>query len=232
MKTMLILAILLVSGNSHASFNRFWVGDKKKEVKTADFLNGLNKTFFKDTIVVGSGRGLLSYQPYVTSMDNDVPDELALVSYESEEKYKAIRSTPEGERYSALHWDYFQKDTSKSTVTEAFKGDLEEGKAYELNSAFTQWQKGYTTVVIYAHTPDMDLKNLAREFSDLKLKKEINNSALLITKKWIFEYRSVKSFNTPFKKLPLKIRELKVLPSSELRQDLSVGFREGINFRF
>lgn len=233
MKTIITILLFALATNTYASFNRFWVGQKKKDVSTPVFLNGLNKIFFKNTINVAQGRGLLSYQPYIAQMKSNVPDELALVVYESEEKYKAIRSTPEGENYSALHWDFFEKETSKSTVSSPFKGELVEGSAYELKSSFKDWQTVSTIVVIYSRAADLDLASLAKAFEGLKGNGEIENSLLLITKEWIIEYRMMKNSKSKFVKLPLKVLEMNLLQSASLDTlKRSVGFGEGVNFKF
>lgn len=229
----LLFFIITTTSNSYASFNRLWVGFKKKEVTTASFLNGLNKTFFKDTIEVGKGRGLISYQPYVTNMNSDIPDELALVIYESEEKYRQIRATPEGEKYSALHWDYFEKDISKSTVAQPFTGTLVEGQASELNSSFVDWQKGFTYVAIYSRDQRTNIAELTQAFNRLKENKDINNSILLITSKWIIEYRSLKKSTSIYEKMPLKILEQRLLSNESLSSmKEAVGFGQGLNFQF
>lgn len=233
MKATIAIFLFLLVNNSHASFNRFWVGSKKKDVTTPAFLNGLNKIFFKDTINVGKGRGLLSYQPYITEMKNNVPDELALVIYESEEKYKAIRSTPEGQKYSDLHWGFFDKESSKSTVSQPFTGELHEGYSYELNPVFKEWQTTNTTVVIYSRVTDTDLIGLAKKFGELKNNVSIENSLLLITKEWIIEYRMQKNDKSKFTKLPLRVIEMTHLQSHSIDSlKDSIGFGEGVNFKF
>lgn len=230
MKTLILSAFMIFSMTAEASFNRLWVGMKKKDVTAAQFLNGLNQTFFRDTIVVGQGRGLLSYQPYITKMEAHVPDELALVVYESEEKYRAIRSTPEGERYSTAHWDFFEKDTSKSTVSVPFAGELAMGSAYELYPDYN-WMRGKTIVSIYETEKNLDLKKLAEKFADRKKEPGVKNSILLVTEKWLIEYTSFGATNLRFKNLAHKL-ERSELPLKKL-QELNglVGPGQGVNFQ-
>ncbi len=231
MKTIIISALLALNSiTAEASFNRLWVGMKKKDVTAAQFLNGLNQTFFRDTIVVGKGRGLLSYQPYITRMEAHVPDELALVVYESEEKYRTIRSTPEGERYSAAHWNFFEKDVSKSTVSVQFAGVLTIGAAYELKPDYN-WEEGNTLVTIYETGNNPDLKKLASLFGNRINEPGIKNSILLVTEKWLIEYASFGKESVAFKDLGKKL-ERAFLPQKKL-QDLKgpVGSGEGVNFQ-
>ncbi len=233
MKKIIVIALIISTTTSYASYGRLWVGHKKKDISAATFLNGLNQIFFRDTIEVGKGRGLTSYQPYITKMDNDVPDELALVIYESEAKYRQIRSTPEGERYSALHWKYFEKDISKSTVSIPFEGKMVEGQALELRPDFQNWQQGYTHVAIY-ESPAVDkLEHLAVYIQNLRKNKDVYNSIILVTHKWVIEYRSLKARNAIYSKLPLKILEQHQLIHSTLGSlEKSVGLGEGVNFNF
>lgn len=232
MKTTLALLFILHTNITYASFNRFWVGYKKDSVTTVDFLNGLNSTFFKETINLSKDRGLVSYQPYVTQMKYNVPDELALVIYESEEQYKSIRSTPEGQKYSDLHWDYFAKENSKSTVTKIFTKDLVEGFAYELHPNFKDWQSSTTYVAIYKIPSSKSLSQLSAHFLKLNNDTNIGNSYLLIMKDWIIEYRLQKDGLKNYSPLPLEIIELKQLQSHSLETVKTVGFGEGVNFKF
>ncbi len=166
-------------------------------------------------------------------MNNDVPDELALVIYESEEKYRQIRATPEGERYSALHWDFFEKEISKSTVSVPFNGKLTQGQAAELRPAFQDWQQGYTHVAIYEAPSSDQLLNLAASFQKLSESRAVNNAIILVTQKWVFEYRSLKNRSAIYSKLPLKILEHHQLKHSTLESmERSVGTGEGVNFNF
>lgn len=162
---------------------------------------------------------------------SDLPDEIALVIYESEEKYRAIRNTPEGEKYSAAHWDFFEKDLSKSSVTVPFEGKFEMNGAYELHPSADTWQKGHTIVSIY-ELSTKDLGTLARKFKERKKVKGIRNAIVLISGELVIEYVSVK--NLGLKPEPLgKILERHLLPSTRLENlRKPVGSEEGVNFLF
>ncbi len=232
MKYLLLTIIFAAySGISEAKFNRVWVGFKKKEITAAHFLNGLNATFFRDTINVGKGRGLESYQPYITNMSNGLPDELALVVYESEEKYRAIRSTPEGERYSAAHWDFFVKEESKSTVSVPFTGTLTVNGAFELKPEAGSWQDGETIVLIYRNKNEA-LSALATKFAGRKNEAGVRNSILLINDSVLIEYVSLTKADVKIRSLG-EIIERKHLPRKQLSEiKIPVGLSEGVNFRF
>lgn len=232
MKFFILFSLVLFPLVSEASFNRLWVGFKKSEVTTTAFLNGLNQSFFKETIEVGGGKGLLAYQPFVTSMAHDLPDEIALVTYASEEAYKAIRSTPAGAAYGERHWDYFDKTTSKSTVSVPYQGELVEASAYELYPSFVDWSKWTTVVTIYQRTSKTDLKQIAGSWESLRKASHVLDSVIFIGKNSIIEYRSVKKATLNENKLPLKVLESRVLASHTLETKPTVGFSDGINFLF
>ncbi|WP_413290919.1 hypothetical protein [Bdellovibrio sp. HCB337] len=229
MKSLIFISLLLASSSALASHNRFWIGYKKESLATDKFLNGLN-VFFKETVTLGAGKGLVSYQPYITQMKGDTPDEIALVTYENEEKYKAIRGTPEGKQYGERHWDFFEKEKSKSTVPTLFAGTLSNNGAYELSSDFSEWQGNVTYVVLYKNQTS-DLATLAQEFESLKKSKDLNNSIILITDKFVYEYRSMKK-KSKITPLALPVVEMKRLPGFEIGNFPVTGFGEGINFRF
>ena len=82
-------------------YHRFWRGTKLSSMSSQEFEDGLNETFISRTIQTGSGHGLIAYQPVLVGSDLDtpttLPDEIALVSYQDQASYNALRSTPEGQ---------------------------------------------------------------------------------------------------------------------------------------
>ncbi len=226
MKLRILSALVLsLSFHAEASFNRFWIGYKLDTVTTPDFLNGLNQKLLPNLITLAAGKGLSSYSPYVSQMNGkDLPDEIALITYESEETYKKIRATAPGIAYGDLHWELFRKDISKSTVPVQFEENLEVDKAYELDATFEGWKNGTTYLTIYQNSGD--LKALAKSFADLKKDKSVKNSIVLVTTKYIYEYRSLKE---GFHPLPLKVVSSKKLKNAAVQ---TIGFHEGLNVQF
>jgi hypothetical protein len=230
MKTMIgTIALALTLNTAEASFNRFWIGYKLDSVPTAQFMNGLNQKLLPNLIKLAAGKGLVSYAPFVTEMnEKTLPAEIALITYQNEEIYKSVRSTPEGQAYSDLHWDLFDKATSKSTVPVQFQGKLEEGNAYELNAKFEGWQKGETYLTIYKR--EKDLTRFTEAFAEMKGRASINNSIVLVTPEYIFEYRSMKNAKDAFWLLPLKMVSNKHLKKAAIGKP--IGFNEGVNAQF
>ena len=147
-----------------APFYRFWRGYKKAELSKEDFQKAIAKTFVSATVEYGAGKSLIAYIPAIPQQIEDsanilIPDEVALVVYDSKENYEALRATPMGKAYGDLHWNYFVRapqdpalpvpaNASKSAVPEAFTENtiLENGKAYDLLQSTPQWQKGLVKV--------------------------------------------------------------------------------------
>lgn len=222
------LAFALVLGKAEASFNRFWIGYKLDSISEESFLAKLNSSLVPDLIKLAGRNELSSYSPYVTPKNRgDLPHEIALITYKSEEGYRKIRSTPPGIAYSDLHWELFKKDVSKSTVPVQFDGILETGEAYELDAKYEGWKSGHTYLTIYKRG-NADLRKLADEFSKLKTVKGLKNSILLLTDKYIYEYRSLNP-DYGFKPLSLKVVTTQKLKKSKIEE---IGPNEGLNVQF
>lgn len=130
---------------------RFWRGYKQSTVDSATFAAKLNSILIPELGIVGVGRGLQAYLPALLPKAKPafLPDEVALISYASEESYEAIRSTPRGAGYGPLHFapGLFAKETadglkSGSTLTEPWTGSVAIGKAYAVGQNEVNWQLG------------------------------------------------------------------------------------------
>lgn len=229
MKTKLLTALALtLSVQAHASFNRFWIGYKLENITEEKFMDNLNKRLLPDLIKLAAGKGLNSYSPYVTPKNNgDLPDEIALITYDSEEIYRSLRSTAPGVAYTDLHWELFKKDVSKSTVPVQFEGTLEVDKAYELDAKYEGWKKGTTYLTIYRRGAE-DLSMVAQEFAKLKNTKGLKNSIILVTEKYIYEYRSMNP-DYGFKPLSLKVVNTSKMKKASVE---AIGYNQGLNVQF
>lgn len=222
------LTLALTLSNAEASFNRFWIGYKLDSISNEAFLSKLNSSLVPDLIKLAGQNELSSYSPYVTPKDReDLPHEIALITYKSEEGYRKIRSTKPGIAYSDLHWELFKKDVSKSTVPVPFDGILEIGQAYELDASYEGWKSGHTHLTIYRRG-NADLRKLADEFSKLRTVKGLKNSILLLTEKYIYEYRSLNP-DYGFKPLSLKVVTTQKLKKARVE---NIGPNEGLNLQF
>jgi len=155
MKPTLFVITFLLSQVLHAApYYRFWRGDKLPALTLLDFQIGLNDLFIPKTVEQGKGKGLRSYQPVLLSdsKPKGLPDEIALVAYASKAAYLKLRNSPEGQAYGRLHWDYFDKNNSKSLVPDRYRGELQTNHAYDVLNSAAEWQKGISHVRI--HTRD------------------------------------------------------------------------------
>jgi len=192
-----LFVALTVSTYAHAEFYyRFWQGWKLDSIPYAGFRKALNDNLIPATVKVGAGRGLFSYLPVLpplpenrpASLRKRLPDEIALVVYDSEANYRSIRNTPEGEAYGVLHWDYFDKNKgSKSTLPEKFKGKLESSHAYDVLESSEHWQKGYAVYVISACKQDASpyINQMKREF----VKRGLSSYLVLAEEHYVIEYQ-------------------------------------------
>jgi hypothetical protein len=222
------LAFTLMLGNAEASFNRFWIGYKLDSISEEAFLTKLNSSLVPDLIKLAGKKELSSYAPYVTPKNRgDLPHEIALITYKSEEDYRKLRSTKPGIAYGDLHWELFKKEVSKSTVPVQFDGILEIGQAYELDAKYEGWKWGHTYLTIYKRG-NADLRKLADEFAGLKTVKGLKNSILLLTDKYIYEYRSLNP-DYGFKPLSLKVVTTQKMKRARVEE---IGPNEGLNVQF
>lgn len=159
MKNILVALLFLGAFTAEATpYYRFWRGFKKPELTTKDFNKAIEDVFVEATIENGSGKGLVAYIPGLPNKVDGVtlPDEVALIVYESKEKYDALKATSMGKAYTNLHWDYFTRapqvegdpvpeNISKSAVPVPLTSEvsqLENGVAYDLFNSDADWKSG------------------------------------------------------------------------------------------
>ena len=145
--------LILSSTAQAAMYGRFWRGTKKETkngLKYSDksFIEDLNKVFLKATVDTGSGKGLVSYIPALPK-DGIFPDEIALVLYSSEKAYRDLRETEKGQAYQTLHFDYFEKEKSKSLAPEPYVGKIEAEHAYDFFGSDAAWNAATGTAYLY-----------------------------------------------------------------------------------
>jgi len=205
MRNLVILAALFASvpsARADAPYYRFWRGWKLPALSDARFLEGLNDVFVGATVEVGKCRGLVSYQPALPPSPADrgeegayLPDEIALVAYRSEGAYRAIRATPEGERYSNLHWDYFDRDKSRSLVPGPFTGTAALDRAYDLRQSGADWQRGFSVLRIWTRKPGVDDERYLEHASQYLVRLQrgyprdlLLSTLALLTDRYLIEY--------------------------------------------
>lgn len=205
MKFIIIVSTLLMSIMAHANYFRLWRGEPKKEISYAQFQDGLNSIFVPATEnLKHSIARLKSYHPFLLneamSKSEEIPTEIALVEYESENSYKSFRTSPEGVRYGNLHWDYFNKEKSKSLVPVAFIGqEIEFESAYSFTRSSTlSFASAYTFIQIIKRTEsfsDYEWKECIRGHLDFISYQNVVSVIFLATKDYYVEYTLWNSVN-------------------------------------
>lgn len=173
------LFVSLLTSYAFADFPmiRFWRGYAQDTATREGFLRLVNDKLIPETIEVGSRqaedeRGLLFYSPFMPSWDTAkrfrLPEEMAILVYQSPEHYERIRQTERGKLYGPLHFieGLFAKEprqdgkASGSLVAKPFSKvevAVQEGKMEVLPAAYfvgkipMDWQRGFGLVRILAH---------------------------------------------------------------------------------
>jgi len=132
---------------------RVWRGYSVEGPPRNTFREKLRTTFIPGTPQFQSPLGLTAYLPAVlpTDVPNGVPDEIALVFYESQQDYNGAKDTIAGRAYADLHSTVFSfapPRRSTSAWPEIFSGALEREKPYFLFDKNVDWQLGHVNVLV------------------------------------------------------------------------------------
>lgn len=184
MKSLLLVAMIWGSNVSaqtidSANYFRVWQGFQRSELTPSEFHASV-ADFMKLTVDLYKGRALNNYIIIIPPAikPSYIPDELALVALSSKDSYDQIRATPEGQAYSAKHWDVFDKNTSKSAplidFTSANPSELIHQTAYDMIGRPNNWATGYSTVFIGTKKAGMTSESfLSRLQAHVKLAKSV-----------------------------------------------------------
>jgi hypothetical protein len=143
-----ILFVLGMSQAQAAPFYRVWRGYQRADLTRAQVDEAVRSRLGPMTPAVGAGKGLVGYVPAIPEQAPGAADEVALVVYESEQAYRGIRSTPQGQAYGDLHWEMFDRKRSSSLVPEIYFEQVQIGKAYDLWGSNPDWQRGAVRVTL------------------------------------------------------------------------------------
>ncbi|MGE0634182.1 MAG: hypothetical protein AB7O96_17335 [Pseudobdellovibrionaceae bacterium] len=124
MKYSVLLLAFLFFTNAHAveaNYYRFWQGFKKNNLTEGQFVDAI-PDFMKKGVDLYSGNGISDYLVLMPPSEKPsfVPDEFALLAFDSKESYDKVRATPEGKQYGEDHWQIFERSTSKSAEMRTF----------------------------------------------------------------------------------------------------------------
>ena len=121
-----------------------------------DFLAALGNIFIPATAELQRLYGLTAYLPTVMPLDkpDGVPDEIALVFYESQQSYNDTKLTVLGRAYAALHATVFALPQSESGFPSLLQHTLQFDQPYHLFKERADWQMGFTQVFVGARRDD------------------------------------------------------------------------------
>ena len=129
---------------------RVWLGFRRADLKRREFVASL-KTFLAGTVYMQRPLGLAAYLPAVLPGDKpeQVPDEVALVAYDSKPRYRASMSTLRGKFYAESHGAIFDMARSMAGFPTRLDKKLIIGHSYYMFGNRTNWQDGTNTLTVY-----------------------------------------------------------------------------------
>jgi hypothetical protein len=125
---------------------------KSRPMKRSEFIQKLGTVFMPMTVQMQRLFGLTAYLPAILpeTKSEGMPDEIALVFYQTQGAYHEAKRCVGGRSYSDLHQLVFDMKASKSTFPELFTGEVQPDKAYHLFPKSVDWQIG--SARLYAGT--------------------------------------------------------------------------------
>ena len=144
---------------------RVWRGFRLGTLTSADFLQALGSVFIPVTAQLQGLYGLTAYLPTVlpTSKPEGVPDEIALVFYQTQQAYLDTSKIVAGRAYSALHKTVFAFPASQSGFPALLGSTAGLDQPYHLFSGAVDWQNGFTQVFVGARPPDVTPQKFASQ---------------------------------------------------------------------
>jgi hypothetical protein len=137
---------------------RVFRGRKNRRVKRSVFIEKLRTVFMPMTVQMQRLFGLTAYLPAILpeTKSEGMPDEIALVFYQTQGAYHEAKRCVGGRSYSELHQLLFDMPASASSFPEMFTGEVQSDKGYHLFPKSVDWQIG--SARLYAGTRRPKLK--------------------------------------------------------------------------
>jgi hypothetical protein len=147
---------------------RVWRGYRLSSLAVPDFLTALGSIFMPVTVQLQRLYGLTAYLPAVppTEKPAGVPDEIALVFYETQQAYTDTSLIVAGRAYSRLHSTVFDLSISKSGFPVPLPNQLAFDTPYYLFTDAADWQTGFSQVYVGARKAVMPQDKFAAVLLD------------------------------------------------------------------
>jgi hypothetical protein len=151
---------------------RVWRGFMLPTLKPPVFLNLLGAIFIPVTAQLQSLYGLTAYLPTVlpTGKPKGVPDEIALVFYETQKAYNDTLLSVAGRAYQRLHYAVFAFPPSLSGFPELLGSTMLVDRPYYLFKKAVDWQQGYTKVFVGARPQDVTVQDFTVKLTNFMQK--------------------------------------------------------------
>jgi hypothetical protein len=189
---------------------------KSRPMKRSEFIQKLGTVFMPMTVQMQRLFGLTAYLPAILpeTKSEGMPDEIALVFYQTQGAYHEAKRCVGGRSYSDLHQLVFDMKASKSTFPELFTGEVQPDKAYHLFPKSVDWQIG--SARLYAGTRRSKvreagfLKKLGQVAAELqKAPGNLDAAIFCATKEWLIWWEhsseSTPEPNTRFNEIAVEV---------------------------
>lgn len=142
---------------------RVWRGYRLSSLAVPDFLTALGSIFMPVTVQLQRLYGLTAYLPAVPPTEKavGVPDEIALVFYETQQAYTDTALIVAGRAYSRLHSTVFDLSISKSGFPVPLPNQLAFDTPYFLFTDAADWQTGFSQVFVGTRSTAMTQEKFA-----------------------------------------------------------------------
>jgi len=195
---------------------RVFRGRKNRPLKRSVFVEKLGTVFMPMTVQMQRLFGLTAYLPAILpeTKSEGMPDEIALVFYQTQGAYHEAKRCVGGRSYSELHQLLFDMKASASSFPEMFTGEVQPDKAYHLFPKSVDWQIG--SARLYAGTRRSKLKEtgflkrLGQVATDLqKVPGSLDAVIFCATNEWLVWWEhsseSTPEPNTRFNKIAVEL---------------------------
>lgn len=173
---------------------RIWQGYRAKRYLDSRqrFIDTLGELFIPATVQMMEPIGLKSYFPTILPESKfRLPDEIALVAYDSQDTYyRATKTTTPGRAYGALHGNVFNFSSedeipkSKSAFPIEYQGALTFGQPYYLCDNLVDWRDNKTNIYCAQRSPNISKEDMLTHINDIILvwqKQNVNvNGSILV----------------------------------------------------
>jgi 5-methylthioadenosine/S-adenosylhomocysteine deaminase len=147
---------------------RVWAGFRADGTSSADFRDKIGRTLIPATVQTQAPLGMTAYLPTVLpdAKPPSVPDEIALMFYESQAVYSGAAATTFGRVYALLQGSLFSP-ASKSGFPKPLDGELERDQPYFLFPDAVDWYGGRCLCMVGTPRPGVEPQEFRRSVRQL-----------------------------------------------------------------